>query len=100
MVPQSNGIAFSVDADTFISFARSLPCGIDNARGEPLVITDLIDFDLCWAFDLADPWQNQYELNCYDYERVRAELVEADAVETGRKWPRELYFAYVDSESK
>ena len=32
--------------------------------------SDVIDFDLCWAFDLADPWGNLYELNCYDYERV------------------------------
>jgi len=97
MVPQQNGVAFSVDADTFIAFARSLPCGIDNALGEPLVVTDLIDFDLCFAFDLADPWGNQYELNCYEHERVRVELVEADGVAVGRKWPRELYDAYRDA---
>jgi catechol 2,3-dioxygenase-like lactoylglutathione lyase family enzyme len=94
MVPQSNGVAFSVDADTFIAFARSLPCGIDGPNGEPLVVTDIIDFDLCWAFDLADPWGNQYELNSYDYDRVKAELVEADAVESQRYWPRNLYEAY------
>ena len=69
MVPQQTGVAFSVDADSFMSFARSLPCGIDSPRGEPLVLTDLVDFDLCWAFDLVDPWGNQYELNCYDYDR-------------------------------
>lgn len=33
MVPQQIGVAFSVDADSFMSFARSLPCGIDNPRG-------------------------------------------------------------------
>ena len=49
---------------------------------------------MCWAFDLVDPWGNQYELNCYDYERIRAELVEADAVEVVRYWPRELYAVY------
>ena len=27
MVPQQTGVAFSVDADTFMSFARSLPAG-------------------------------------------------------------------------
>jgi len=94
MVPQQTGIAFSVDADTFISFARSLPSGIDSPRGDRLILTDLVDFDMCWAFDLVDPWGNQYELNCYDYERIRAELVEADAVEVVRYWPRELYAVY------
>ena len=61
------------------------------------MLTDLVDFDMCWAFDLVDPWGNQYELNCYEYDRVRAELVEADAVEAVRYWPRELYAAYLDA---
>ena len=99
MVPQQNGVAFSVDAKTFIAFARALPCGIDGPAGAPLALTDLIDFDMCWAFDLADPWGNQYELNCYDYDRVRTELIEADAVEAVRYWPRELYRAYLDATS-
>ncbi|MFP5577582.1 MAG: VOC family protein [Acidimicrobiia bacterium] len=99
MVLQHTGVAFSVDADAFISFARSLPCGIDNPRGERLVATDLVDFDMCWAFDLVDPWGNQYELNCYDYERVRTELVEADAVTAVRYWPRALFVAYRDAAS-
>lgn len=94
MVPQVNGVAFSVDADTFVEFARSLPCGIDNPLGEPLARTDLIDFDLCWAFDFVDPWGNRYELNCYEYDRVRAELVEPDAIEVVRYWPVEVYEAY------
>src|SRR5207237_5934782 len=51
MMPQRTGVAFSVDADTFMSFARSLPRGIDNPRGQRLMITDLVDFDMCWAFD-------------------------------------------------
>jgi catechol 2,3-dioxygenase-like lactoylglutathione lyase family enzyme len=97
MVPQQNGVAFSVDADSFISFARSLPCGIDNPRGEPLVLGDVVDFDMCWAFDLVDTWGNLYELNCYEYQRIRDELVEADAVKADRKWPRELYRDYLDS---
>jgi catechol 2,3-dioxygenase-like lactoylglutathione lyase family enzyme len=99
MVPQQTGVAFSVDVETFTSFARSLPCGIDGPSGEPLLPTDLIDFDMCWAFNLADPWGNQYELNCYDYERVKAELVDADAVETVRYWPHELYATYQASAS-
>lgn len=99
MEPQKTGVAFSVDADTFMSFARSLPCGIDNPGGGPLVLTDLLDFDMCWAFDLADPWGNQYEINCYDYDRVKADLVDADAVEVVRYWPRDAYVAYRDSAS-
>ena len=85
-----SGAAFSLDVDTFASFARSLPGAISSPSGRPLVADDMIDFDMCWAFDLADPWGNQYELNCYDYERVRAELVEPDGIEPVRYWPREL----------
>jgi catechol 2,3-dioxygenase-like lactoylglutathione lyase family enzyme len=99
MVRQQTGVAFSVDADAFMSFARSLPCGIDSPRGEPLVLADLVDFDLCWAFDLVDPWGNQYELNCYDYQRVHSELVDAEAVEPVRYWPPEVYDAYRDGAS-
>ncbi len=99
LVPQQTGVAFSVDAETFISFARSLPGGIDNPSGGRLTLADLLDFDMCWAFDLVDPWGNLYELNCYDYERVRAELVEANSVESVRYWPRDLYSAYLDSTS-
>ena len=91
MIAQRTGIAFSVDADTFIEFARGLPCEIDNPEGSPLVVDELLDFDMCWAFDLADPWGNLYELNCYDYDRVRADLVEADDIDPVRYWPRERY---------
>jgi catechol 2,3-dioxygenase-like lactoylglutathione lyase family enzyme len=97
MVPQRTGVAFSVDADAFIAFARSLPCGIDHEGGRPLTRADLVDFDLCWAFDLVDPWGNRYELNCYDHDRVRTELVEADGLDPVRYWPRELLDAYRDA---
>lgn len=96
MVPQQTGVAFSVDADTFVAFARSLPNGIGSPLGRPLEAADVVDFDLCFAFDLVDPWGNLYELNCFDHERVRAELVEADGVEVDRKWPPDLYDAYRD----
>ncbi|MEZ5141539.1 MAG: VOC family protein [Acidimicrobiales bacterium] len=99
MVPLHQGAAFSVDADSFVAFARSLPCGIDGPNGEPLVLGDLVDFDLCWAFELADPWGNRYELNCYDYDRVRSELVDADGVDPARKWPAELYDAHRDADA-
>ncbi len=91
MVPQQAGVAFSVDVDTFAAFARSLPGEIDHPTGTRLVADDIVDFDLCWAFDLVDPWGNQYELNCYEYDRVRTELIEADGITPTRYWPRELY---------
>ena len=94
MVPQQTGVAFSVDADSFMDFAHSLPCGIDAPDGEPLALADLVDYDMCWAFDLADPWGNLYELNCYDHERIRTELVEPHGVRPHRKWPPELYRNY------
>jgi catechol 2,3-dioxygenase-like lactoylglutathione lyase family enzyme len=94
MIPQKTGVAFSLDADHFIAFARSLPCGIDSPSGQPLKIEDVVDFDMCWAYDLTDPWGNQYELNCYDYERIKTGLIEAERVKPVRYWPRELYARY------
>jgi catechol 2,3-dioxygenase-like lactoylglutathione lyase family enzyme len=94
MIPHTEGIAFSVDADDFMAFARTLPCAIASPSGRPLEVRDIVDFDLCWAFNLCDPWGNQYELNCYEYDRIRIELVEADGIEPERYWPRELYAAY------
>jgi catechol 2,3-dioxygenase-like lactoylglutathione lyase family enzyme len=94
MVPQETGVAFSVDAVAFADFARSLPCGIDSPAGRPLMPDDVVDFDMCWAYDLVDPWGNKYELNSYDYDRVREDLIEADGITPTRYWPRELYVAY------
>ena len=91
MIAQQTGVAFSVDADQFISFALSLPGEINSPAGRPLRRNDVIDFDMCWAFDLADPWGNQYELNCYDYARVQTDLVEAHEISPVRYWPRALY---------
>jgi len=94
MVAQTTGVAFNVDAETFIAFTRSLPGDIRAPLGQPLEPNDVIDFDMCWAFDFADPWGNQYELNCYDYDRIKTELIERDAITPVRYWPRELYDAY------
>ncbi len=49
---------------------------------------------MCWAYDLVDPWGNQYELNCYEYDRVRADLIEAEALTPTRYWPQDLYLEY------
>jgi catechol 2,3-dioxygenase-like lactoylglutathione lyase family enzyme len=94
MIPQQTGVAFSVDADAFCAFARSLPCGINGPSGEPLAVDDIVDYDMCWAYDFADPWGNLYELNCYEHGRVQTELIEADGIEPVRYWPRELYSRY------
>ena len=94
MEPQKTGVAFSVDADTFSSFISSLPNGLDHPDGTPLSPEHLVDFDLCWAVDLVDPWANQYELNCYEYDRIKADLVERDAIQVTRYWPQETYTAY------
>ena len=94
MVAQQTGVAFSVDAETFISFTRSLPGAINSPLGQRLVPNDMIDFDMCWAFDLADPWGNQYELNCYDYDRIKTDLIDPDGIAAVRYWPRELYEEY------
>lgn len=93
MVAHQTGVAFSVDAETFMHFARSLPGAIKGTQGRPLVIGDIVDFDMCWAYDLADPWGNRYELNCYDYDRIQSELIDADGVEPVRYWPKSLYAA-------
>jgi catechol 2,3-dioxygenase-like lactoylglutathione lyase family enzyme len=97
MIPQETGVAFSVDAESFIEFARSLPGEFQSPIGRPLDATDVVDFDLCWAFDLVDPWGNRYELNCYDYDRIKRELIDSDRIEPVRYWPRELFEARSES---
>lgn len=94
MVAQTTGIAFSLDAENFMKFARSLPNGIESSPGQPLQINDVVDFDMCWAYNLVDPWGNHYELNCYEYDRIKTDLVEADGVEPVRYWPPALYDEY------
>jgi catechol 2,3-dioxygenase-like lactoylglutathione lyase family enzyme len=91
LITQQTGVAFSVDAEAFIAFARALPGEINTPDGRPLAPGDVVDFDLCWAFDFADPWGNRYELNCYHYDRIREDLIEADAIDAVRYWPRELF---------
>ncbi|GAB5413540.1 MAG: hypothetical protein Cons2KO_11430 [Congregibacter sp.] len=94
MAPQTGGVAFSLDAENFKAFARSLPSDINAPSGRALQINDIVDFDLCWAYTLSDPWGNIYELNCYAYERIQKELIDADGVKPARYWPRELYDRY------
>lgn len=89
--PQETGIAFSVDAETFAAFVRALPGdAFRTAAGEALEAAHLVDFDRCWAIDLVDPWGNRYELNCYDYDVVLRELVDADGITPTRYWEQDL----------
>lgn len=55
MVPQRTGVAFSVDAEVFADFARSLPGAVASPAGRPLEPDDIVELDLCWAYDLVDP---------------------------------------------
>src|SRR3954469_24043071 len=48
-VAEKTGFAFSVDAETFIAFSRSLPGGINAPAGRALVPSNMIDYDMCWA---------------------------------------------------
>lgn len=91
MVPLRGAAAFSVDGDAFVAFARALPGAFPSVEGRPLVAADVVDYDLCFAYDLADPWGNTFELNTYDHEFVRRELVERDGILPDRKWPAELF---------
>ncbi len=95
MEQQRLGVAFSVDADSFVAFVRSLTGEICAPSGEQLTQQHVVDLDLCWAINLADPWGNVYELNCYDYATVRQQLIEADGVEPQRYWPAELHEAHI-----
>jgi catechol 2,3-dioxygenase-like lactoylglutathione lyase family enzyme len=99
MVTHPTGIAFSVDAETFIEFARSLPGEITSPDGEPLTANDIVDLDLCWAYNLTDPWGNLYELNTYEYDRIRTELVESDRITPERYWPQSLFEEFQSSEN-
>ncbi len=87
MVPNETGIAFSTDSESFVAFARSLPRGLLSRDGAPLQPDDILDFDLCWAYEFVDPWNNRFELNCYAYDAVAEHLVAADGLSPTRYWP-------------
>lgn len=81
------GIAFQVDAESFMDFARGLEkTEIRDAQGEPLRAASVVDHDLCYAFYFQDPWGNPFELDCYDHARVRRDLVEALGIKPVRFW--------------
>ncbi len=99
MIAQQTGVAFSVTAEVFLAFARSLPGEINGPDGAPIQPHDIVDFDLCWAYNIADPWGNHYEINCYDYDRIRAELVGPEDVQPSRYWPADVFTRYRDADT-
>jgi catechol 2,3-dioxygenase-like lactoylglutathione lyase family enzyme len=81
------GAAFVVDAEQFVAFARGLDAGVFRAPdGKPLTREAIVDFDLCYAYDFLDPWGNRFELDCYDTEAVKRDLVEAFGISPVRYW--------------
>lgn len=96
MIAQQTGVAFSVDVDQFIAFALALPGDINTPTDRPLQADDIVDFDMCWAYELADPWGNNYELNCYDYATIQTDLIARHGITPVRYWPRELHDNYTD----
>lgn len=92
--PQIAGVAFSLDAENFAAFTRSLPNGISSPDGQPLQRHDIVDLDMCWTYNFCDPWGNSFELNCYEYERIQLTLIVPHNIEPVRYWPRELYQQY------
>lgn len=91
MIAQKTGIAFSVDAENFALFARRLPGEFLAPDGHQLHPADIVDLDLCWSIYFCDPWGNQLEINSYDYEEVRTDLILADGITPTRLWPTECY---------
>ncbi len=95
-VPLTAGIAFTLELEPFVEFARSLPGPLERNHGEPLLPEHLIDFDLCFAYDFVDPWGNRFEINCRDHAGVRAALLVDDGIEPVRYWPASAYEAWND----
>ncbi len=74
-------VAFRVSAEQFVQFADGLPvAGLLGAGGEALARESVVDHDLCYAYYFEDPYGNQLELDCYDCDSVRRELIENHAI--------------------
>lgn len=81
------GAAFSVDAQQFVAFARGLEQGdLQDQSGGALKKQDVVDFDLCYAYNFQDPWGNRLELNCYDVAAVKRDLIDREGISPVRYW--------------
>lgn len=63
--PMTN-IAFRADAEDFIAWKIAL-----EQRGMAVRCTD---HRLAWSLYFEDPWQNMYEITCYEHEDVANDL--------------------------
>ena len=81
------GAAFQVDGPSFVAFGRRLGrSDVRSPAGGPLDPGEIVDFDLCYAYNFEDPWGNRFELNCYDRGVVERELIEPLEIEPVRYW--------------
>jgi catechol-2,3-dioxygenase len=80
-------VAFRVGAKEFIAFASGLESSnIRDASGNSLRPGSVVDHDLCYAFYFQDPYGNKFELDCYDYDEVRHDLVQKMGITPVRFW--------------
>ena len=56
-----------------------------------LVLLPLVSAQAEWFADTANKMGTRIEINTYDVEHVRAELLAADGVEPRRYWPAEVH---------
>ena len=81
------GVAFAVDAPTFVAFAEGVAeRELSDGLGGRLTPSDVVDHDLCYAFYFQDPYGNAFELDCYDHAAVKRDLVEKKGITPVRFW--------------
>jgi hypothetical protein len=75
------------DASQFVTFANGLlSTNISGTNGEPLKRESVVDHDLCYAYYFQDLYANRFELDCYDYDDVKRELIQKHALTPVRFW--------------
>ena len=80
-------VAFRVGAEEFVTFGNELASiELRDAGGKPLEPASVVDHDLCYAYYFQDPYGNSFELDCYEYERVKRDLIEKKGITPVRFW--------------
>ena len=81
------GVAFSVDAASFVAFAEGLAKHqLSDGKGGTISSASIVDHDLCYAFYFQDPYGNAFELDCYDHAAVQRDLVDKQGITPVRFW--------------